>query len=239
VGAVHVDRDVQVLPADAAVAVRAPGLLAEHALARLPEAAELLDCRRGRALRAGRVRTGTPANAPGGEAVSGHGGAAASRLSRPATRPARRHPAGRHWRTRGRRGSAARAQAAADAAAIAAPAHDRRAPPSLPAESAAKADNQSHRLAPQAAAAARGLAPSMINDTSRHRDSNEKRIRLGGHTRSCISASCASWVLVDHKARRRPGRKQPSRRSVDNRPSLLSDGRLATIPARRGSRLFL
>jgi hypothetical protein len=39
---VVVARDVEVLPADAAVAMRAPGLLAEHALAGLPEAAELL-----------------------------------------------------------------------------------------------------------------------------------------------------------------------------------------------------
>jgi hypothetical protein len=49
--------------------------------------------------------------------------------------------------------------------------------------------------------------------------SNEKRIRRGGQTRSCIWASSASWVLVDHKARRRPGRNQPSRRCVGNRAS--------------------
>ena len=39
---VVVDRDVQVLPTELPVAVRAAGLLPEHALARLPEAAELL-----------------------------------------------------------------------------------------------------------------------------------------------------------------------------------------------------
>jgi len=39
---VVVDRHVQVLPADASVAVRSASLGAEHALARFPEAAELL-----------------------------------------------------------------------------------------------------------------------------------------------------------------------------------------------------
>jgi hypothetical protein len=39
---VVVDRDVKVLPADPSVAVRAASLVAEHTLARLPEAPEFL-----------------------------------------------------------------------------------------------------------------------------------------------------------------------------------------------------
>jgi len=39
---VVVDRDVELLPADAPVAVRPTGIGAEHAFARLPDPAELL-----------------------------------------------------------------------------------------------------------------------------------------------------------------------------------------------------
>ena len=76
--------------------------------------------------------------------------------------------------------------------------------------------------------------PSTINETSRQRDSNEKRIRFGGQTRSCIWASCASWVLVDHKARRRPGRNQPSRRCVGNRTRPASPSSSHGTRQRRG-----
>ena len=76
--------------------------------------------------------------------------------------------------------------------------------------------------------------PSTINETSRQRDSNEKRIRFGGQTRSCIWASCTSWVLVGHKARRRPGRNQPSRRCVGNRTRPASPSSSHGTRQRRG-----
>jgi hypothetical protein len=70
------------------------------------------------------------------------------------------------------------------------------------------------RLAPQAAAAAAGLEPAITSCTIRQRDSNENRIRRGGHPDSGIRASFASWGVSNPKARGRPGRNQPSRRCV-------------------------
>ena len=156
-----------------------------------------------------------------------------SRRSRRAGRAGRRRSMGLPSHIHAQRGSAARAHGSSASVAAAASTDD---PQSRPTALLIPAPKPVTRRTTRAAGHRSRLRthPSTINETSRQRDSNEKRIRFGGQTRSCIWASCTSWVLVDHKARRRPGRNQPSRRCVGNRTRPASPSSSHGTRQRRG-----
>src|SRR5207247_4321771 len=172
------DRNVQVLPAKAAVAVRATGLLTEHALTRLPEAAELLGVdvqelagpfaliatrATGCACGPGKPRAAMPAqHLPDCRWRVRH-------QPRQPHRPIRRAPAGSKDRLLSLGTSSARRPMRGRAAIT------QRRPPALP----VTPPEPVARLAPPLAAASGGLIPCSIRQTISHRDSHDNRFRRG------------------------------------------------------------
>ena len=229
-----VDREVQVLPAGAAITGQP---VAVDPLADRPEAAELL---------------GVDVQQLAGPCalVAPHR-LTAGRANRETPCTAQHLPDGRSWQTelasdqrRARLGVLAPARISlleprgcSCAAAASASTDDQQARPSRLPGSDAKADSRSHdsrrkRPRPAADSSHRRSTPR-ADSATRTRNASA----CGGQTRSCIWASCASWVLVDHKARRRPGRNQPSRRCVGNRtrpPRRRRPRPCRTAPARFG-----
>ena len=210
-----VDREVQVLPAGVAAAGATPS--PRIALADRPEAAELLDVDVHELARPRALVADDRARAPAAAAARRRGGAAPSRPSRPAARAARRR-------------SAAPPCAYSRASRIRCSSSGEQ-PPRLPSwhrrpitqrRPTALLVAPPEPIAGRTARAAGGRGRLRAHPLEDQRDKPAARLERethppGGQTRSCIWASCASWVLVDHKARRRPGRDQPSRRCVGNR----------------------